>query len=219
MNEERSGVPDLIREEFEKRQQDSTLVERIPKQQEDYGIGQWVYERKAVEDAVNSIIEGRYNNQLFVLSKYAKYSVVILEGDLHREVHRRQVPANFITATMVGTFLKRSPEGLQGYISIIPTLDKYQTAAALYFCWRRISTGDLTRLPRLEPIKWTDGDRAKSLVTALPGIADINYEKLLSHFKTPLKLFNATIEEIIEVKGVGETMANNIHKILNFEHK
>ena len=67
-------------------------------------------------------------------------------------------------------------------------------------------------------ISYQRGTRKKSLrteLTDIPGVGEGTAKVLLKHFKSVTKLKQATREQILEVDGVGPTLADAIHAFLS----
>lgn len=62
-------------------------------------------------------------------------------------------------------------------------------------------------------------DVQESIACLLPGIGVKTGESLLKRFKTLKNLFNAGIDELMEVDGVGKKTAEEIHKTFNKEYE
>lgn len=58
------------------------------------------------------------------------------------------------------------------------------------------------------------GDSQRILIEALPGISGILADRLLKHFRKPINIFNATMEQLMEVEGIGEKKAKRIIEVL-----
>lgn len=48
----------------------------------------------------------------------------------------------------------------------------------------------------------------------LPGIAVVGAQKLADRFPSPMNLYQASVEEIMEIKGMGKVVSQGIHNFL-----
>lgn len=52
------------------------------------------------------------------------------------------------------------------------------------------------------------------IISSLPNVGEVTAIKMLAHFGSVRKIFNATTEELKEVDGIGSTIANKIDEVL-----
>ncbi|MGC9061103.1 MAG: helix-hairpin-helix domain-containing protein, partial [Thermoplasmata archaeon] len=55
------------------------------------------------------------------------------------------------------------------------------------------------------------------LVAGLPEVSTITTRRLLEHFRIPRRIFNASMEELTQVRGLGAVKAKEIFEVLNTE--
>ena len=77
-----------------------------------------------------------------------------------------------------------------------------------------------------QPIKLRAGKSAmilseqqRYIAEGLPNISAKLAQRLLSHFKTVRAIFTATEKELVQVSGVGKTIAKAIRKAIDEEYK
>lgn len=176
----------------------------------DYLIGENIcIERKSVKDFVDSLIDKRIFEQLRNLKSEFKKPILIVEGgeDIYSA---RMVHANAIRGLIASI-------ALEFQIPIIFSRDQKDTADYLITMLKRESS---TPKPLLKiNKKILTSDIQDSIVGNLPGVGVKVGKKLLSHFKTIKKMFNASVEELIEVNGVGKKGAEKIFEIANKKYK
>jgi len=165
-------------------------------------------ERKTAKDFVDSIIDGRLFEQVAELKKAYERPVLIIEGfDLysHRAVHPNAIRGAI--ASLV----------VDWNIPVVFTRDAEETAAFLKAMARReheAGRAPAIRVPKGESLE----EQQELLVSALPGINLTLARRLLKKFKSPLRVFNATLTELMEVEGIGEKKAREIKKVLEEEY-
>ena len=172
----------------------------------DYIIGDGVVvERKDATDFVNSIFEGRLFEQLAKMSiEYERFAVLI-EGDIY------------------STRSAITPEALDGALSYISLL----SGASLMFSpslshtpriLHRMATHVVHGLGYDIPLRAKKPKEparlAQFIVEGLPGVGPTTAGKLLDHFGSAGAVFRASVTELVEVKGVGEKMAQAIVEAL-----
>jgi len=58
-------------------------------------------------------------------------------------------------------------------------------------------------------------DYALMVVESLPGVSAVKARALLRHFKTLRRLFNASVEELASVEGIGPVTAKKVWELAN----
>lgn len=213
----RSKVPDYLKEmgvEFKTKQMD---------------VGDYVIiteaataatERKSAVDYLRSLQDGRLNNQLYKMSTNFDYSLMAIEGDLLMAAEETDLHINAVFSSLAGTLLRRSPDGKQGVISVVPTMSQMGTAKLVYYLNKKMeSNHGLVRLPHLMRIKVNENERATSMLSCCPKVGDVRSRDILKDHKSLINVANASIKELTITKGVGKTIAENIHKVFNREYE
>ena len=166
-------------------------------------------ERKTMDDFLNSIKDGRLFGQLTELNRNFESPILILEGD--------------------GLFLrsKMHPNAIRGAIAsiitdykipILPSTGIEETAAQMFWIAKREQEEKKKQIIiRRNKKNETAREKQAYILAGLPGVSTVTADRLLRHFGSPLKVFNASVEDLIEVEGVGEKTANIIKSILESE--
>src|SRR6201982_686385 len=173
--------------------------------------GQIVFERKRADDFAASLIDGRLFSQAARLVKQPLRSAIILEGNLEdwtRLGGRREA--------LQGALLTLS---LIFDLPVVRSVDPRETARLLVYASRQFS-----RLHRAEPA-YTHVVKAKRLKTrrlrllqSLPGVGPDRARGLLEHFGDIRACLLATVDQMIEVPGVGQKTAEAICEVLGSKH-
>ncbi|MEM1902860.1 MAG: ERCC4 domain-containing protein [Pyrobaculum sp.] len=166
----------------------------------DYSAGGFIFERKSVSDFVNSIIDGRLFSQLERLRISEMRPVVIIEGDLWRELQHRDVSPNAVLGAQLAIYTMG--------VCIIHTADPIHTGSLLCIAAKRGRGGVKTpTVKKSRDIKTLQ----ISLLASLPGVGPRRAEELLKKYGTPLNaILNYKTWEIDEkrhrvIKRVLET--------------
>lgn len=167
----------------------------------DYLLGNGVaVERKAAQDFVISLMEGRLFDQLARMAIEHERAVILVEGDI------------YATRSAI------TPEALDGALSYISLLSGAslihspslaRTPYLLHRMALHIQHGLGYEIP-LRCNKPKGPAAAQYLLEGLPGVGPKLAKVLLSHFETPRAVFAATREELLQVKGVGPKSADAI---------
>ncbi len=165
-------------------------------------------ERKTVNDFMNSVFSGRVFEQVYRLREAYGKPILILEGEVEEELTKRNNPRSFW-----GALLK-----LQSDMSIpvlsTPTL--FNTANLLYTLANRIQRKKQDRISiQHKPRLITKKELQVYIVASLPSIGSELAERLLKHFGSVRKTFQADISDLMKVEGVGKIKARKIKDILD----
>lgn len=172
------------------------------------GVGDYILssrvavELKKTDDFVSSIIDGRLLEQLRPLKNYER-PLIIIQGtdDLYsvRNVHPNAIRGMLATIA------------ISYGIPIVYTKDERDSAELLFHIAKR-EQEELKKdfAPHADRKPATLREQQEYLVTALPNVGPALARQLLSHFKSIKAIANATHEELQQVDGVGEKIANGI---------
>jgi DNA excision repair protein ERCC-4 len=174
--------------------------------------GQIVFERKRADDFAASLIDGRLFSQAARLVKQPLRSACILEGN--REdwarlgVRREALQGALISLSLIFD------------LPVFRSLDPRETAQLLVYASRQFS-----RLHRAEPA-YAHVVKAKRLKTrrlrllqSLPGMGPDRARGLLEHFGGVRACLLATVDQMIDVPGIGPKTAEAICEVLGSTHQ
>ncbi|MBC8741873.1 hypothetical protein F6X40_35585 [Paraburkholderia sp. UCT31] len=164
-------------------------------------------ERKSATDFVLSIFDQRLFQQVARLKQEFARPIFVVEGDVFKT--RSQI----------------SPQSLQGAISYLVavegvTLLTYdspaQTAALIATMARHLQDGLGYEVPTRAAKPKLGPDTAQFLLEGLPGCGPKTAKTLVSTFGSPLAAFNASVEELCKVPGVGKKTAERFRDALTW---
>jgi ERCC4-type nuclease len=172
--------------------------------------GQIVFERKRADDFAASLIDGRLFSQAARLVKQPLRSAYILEGNTQDwtrlGVRREALQGALITLSLIFD------------LPVFRSVDSGETARLLVYASRQFS-----RLHRAEPA-YAHVVKAKRLKTrrlrllqSLPGVGPDRARNLLEHFGGVRACLLATVEQLIEVQGIGPKTAQAIKDVVGSE--
>jgi ERCC4-type nuclease len=162
----------------------------------------FVVERKTLLDFAQSLIDGRLFSQAARLATLAQRGVIVLEGAIGQlqasRMSRESLQGALITMSVF--------HGL----AILRAQNAAETARLLVYLAqqaRRYANGVVPR-PGYRPKR----RRARQLyvLQGLPGVGPERAERLLERFGSVERVTCATVEELTDVPGIGETTAENI---------
>lgn len=167
-------------------------------------------ERKTGRDLADSILDGRLFDQLGALRSSFSRPILMIEGkdmDGGRNIST-QALEGALTSILVDFG-----------VPVIRTKDARGTATLLLQIAQRERK---ERPPTPSRHKRPGPDiqsRMHHLVEGLPNISATFSRRLLAHFGSIRAIMNATIEQLMEVKGVGKARAVSIYDLVNHEYQ
>ena len=171
---------------------------------------QCAVEFKTVEDFVNSIIDGRFTEQLKELKKNFSKPLVIVQGeqDIYsvRKIHPNAIRGMLATITV-------------GFgIPIIQTKNAEETASLLAIIAKREQdTARDFSMHAKKPL--TIAEQQEYIVASFPNLGLKTSQQLLRHFTSIENMAKASISELQAVEGVGKITAERIKAILTEKYK
>lgn len=172
---------------------------------EDVGV-----EYKTKTDFVDSILDGRLIGQLKDLKYNFKRPILILEGDEDlfslRNIHPNAIRGMLATISV-------------SYgIPIINTRTAGDTAEMLItIAKREQEKGEKYFTPHVSKRTSSLKDEQLYFVSALPNIGLKLAKGLLEEFKTPVKIVNASLDELKKVEKIGEEKAKKLREVFDKE--
>ena len=183
----------------------------------DYIIGKVCIERKEINDYVGSLISGRLHTQLYHMSYHYPISILLIEGYIDEVLMYRKIKKEQYISSLTGTLYKRAPDGAQGVINLVMLSSPYDTALFLKYLHEKVEN-DEPRLPRFAKRKAeSDKDAAIRVLAMLPGISEVRAERMLEHFGSLYRIFNANVNDLTQVEGIGKKTAEKIYNLIRFE--
>jgi Fanconi anemia group M protein len=163
-------------------------------------------ERKEVDDFLQSIIDGRLFSQALALKRAYLRPILLIEGeDLFTARQISQTAIYGALASVVSDF----------NIPIFFTKDEKETALFLATISKQeIKEGRVAKV-RGEKGAMSMRERQQFIIEGLPNVSATLAQRLLSHFGSIGTIFNASTEQLCEVKGVGKKTAEEIRKIVD----
>jgi ERCC4-type nuclease len=161
--------------------------------------------KKTVPEFVRSICEKKLFQQLGAMKDNFERPVLIIEG--------RDSPYGGLQPDIIRGTLATIAVDME--IPIIWTRDMADTAGVVYCIARREQFEENRQVLMIsKKAPETLKEKQEYLVSSLPDVSKVRAKAFLKHFKTPKKLFSASVKELQEVKGVGKKTAENIKKVI-----
>lgn len=178
-------------------------LERLPRG--DYAMGDRILvERKTARDFVDTLINRDLLGQAKALADAVPRPVMVIEGgDIYAQ---RDMNPNAIRGVLAALAIDMG-------ITLLFTKDEQDTARMLFVIAKREEGERGER--KVHPHKSFSSAKEEQeyIVSAFPEIGLKNARLLLAHFGTIQGIANATLEELVAVKGIGEKTGTKIFEI------
>ncbi len=166
-------------------------------------------ERKRIDDFIESIIDKRIFEQASRLKKAYEKPIIIVEGSKHS----RNFNPNALRGAIVSLIVDFG-------IPVIFSDGEEETASIIALLAKREQEEEKREIQiRGEKKIMSTREMQEFIVASLPYVNTVLARRLLERFKTVEKVFTASKEELLEVKGIGIKIADEIRKILTAEYK
>lgn len=168
-----------------------------------------VVERKTRSDFEGSIIDGRLFQQLKRLKEEYHSPIIIVEGKSpEKRINKKALLgaySSILTDFNCGLFFTRN---LESTAEVIYSIAHHEQIAK-------------KREVRIAPSKKgrTMREKQRAIVEMLPLVGPKMAEKLLKHFGSIKKLFNAKEEKLLKMDGMGKIGAKTIKNVIEGEYE
>ena len=202
--EKKSGIPDLLRAV-------GVNIELKNLPIGDYIVApETIVERKSIQDFISSVFDGRLFDQCNRLKAHFEHPIILMEGNADQIEDLTENPLVFYGAI--------SSVVLDFKIPIIPTPSASHSAKLLIaMCTRQ----ENKKGPFLKKIKKSDDLQKQqlSVLCSLPGVGEKLATRMLEKFGSPTNTLKASYTELSKIKGMGDSRALRIRKMLDAENK
>ncbi|MEM4168828.1 MAG: ERCC4 domain-containing protein, partial [Thermoproteota archaeon] len=174
----------------------------------DYVLSERVcVERKTVNDFTSSIIDSRLFQQAKLLADSYEIPIFLIEG---KDVY---APSSSIRPSAIRGAIAALIAGYK--IVLLWSRDARESAELIYAIALREQKELKKHLQvRGEKKPETIADQQVFLLSGLPLVERTTAIKLLKYFKTPLRVFNASEQDLQQVEGIGGVKARRIREVL-----
>lgn len=168
-------------------------------------------ERKTVPDFIASIMDGRLFRQLHELKEEFDVPVLVIEGE--SLFSSEGIHPNALRGALASVIID-----IGAYV--VWTRNASETAEMLFAIAKReqIKEGGSITVRGKRKFR-SENQMQEFLLSGLPKISTAKAKALLKHFGTPLRVLSASEEELMQVKGVGKTLAKSIRLLLDKKYE
>jgi Fanconi anemia group M protein len=171
----------------------------------DYAIGERILiERKTARDFVDTLINRDLLGQIKAMAEAVPRPVIIIEGgDLYTQ---RDIHPNAIRGVLAALALDMG-------VSLLFTKDEQDTAQMLFVLAKREESARGEHKVHPHKSHRSLRDEQEYIISAFPEIGLKNARLLLAHFGSVQAITNATLEELLAIKGIGEKTGQKIYDL------
>ena len=171
----------------------------------DYAVGDRILvERKTARDFVDTLINRDLLGQLREIADAVPRPVLIIEGgDLYTQ---RDIHPNAIRGVLAAVTVDLG-------ISLIYTKDEQDTAQMLFVIAKREESERGERKVHPHKSYHSRKEEQEYVISSFPEIGMKNARLLLAHFGSVQAIVNASLEELVAVRGIGEKTAQKIYEL------
>jgi len=176
----------------------------------DYVVGHYIIERKTFSDLAEALITGRIFDQLKGLSSTEYTPLIVIEGS------ETEFTGRISQTALRGLLLSIM---LDFRIPVFITKNEDETAKLILHIADKALKEKSKKPPiRLERKPLSIAELQKYIVAGLPDVDTVLADRLLRKFKTIEKVFTASVDELMTIKGIGEKIAKKIREIITKEY-
>jgi ERCC4-type nuclease len=175
-------------------------------------------ERKEIGDYLRSMNDGRRDEQLYNMSYGFPLSYIVIIGSPSRAIRGTRMTMNAYVSSLVGSSLKRAPDGIGGQVVSVNLESDEAFVLFLKYLDGKVKEGSYARVPVMQKRAWKPEELLIYVVSSLPGIGAKTANNLLTHFGSVRGVMNASKEQLMEVDGVGTKKAEEIHGVLTMSY-
>ncbi len=170
-------------------------------------------EKKTCSDFLQSITDQRIFRQMAEISDSFERPLLLLEGNPDMLFVERQIHPNTVRGVM-------SSIAIDYKIPVIWTANSKETAEMIYWIAKREQDHEKRGIQiRAKTRTETTEDHQEFIVAGLPAVSNVLSRRLLEHFGSVKKIFNAKQKKLMNVEGIGEEKAKRIWELLNAEYR
>jgi Fanconi anemia group M protein len=167
----------------------------------DYAIGDRILvERKTSRDFVETLITRDLLGQVKAMAEAVPRPVMIIEGG---DLYTRDIHPNAIKGVLAALAIDMG-------VSLLFTRDEQDTAQMLFILAKREVSARGERKVHPHKSQRSLREEQEYIISAFPDIGLKNARLLLAHFGSVQSITNATLSELLAIKGIGEKTAQKI---------
>ena len=186
----------------------------------DYVFSDMAFECKSAVDFLQSVINKRLWNQIDNMDRHYEHSFVIIHGSLkdvlqYNKFVKMDIPQNLLINKFYGGIGKIS-------------LDT--DCSVMWFENEKLAAKIILTLCKMRPIdrkvispsllkRFTTEDLRVNLLCSIKGVSESKAKKLMAAYGSIMEIGEAPIGEMTNIEGLGLSVAERIHNVLNSENK
>lgn len=218
-----SKLVSLVENKLKK--QVSLSVERKWLEIGDYVINDICFEAKSVIDFINSVQNKRIWNQIDNMDRHYKNNFVIIYGDLKQGIKQILEKSNTKTSPQIRAIMYENK-----FMSAIGRISLDTDTQVMWVKDEVVASNIIVTIAKMQKYqrdiiqpqlikRITTDDLRLDVLTCIKGISIKKAKLLIKRFGSIMEIGEQTVEEIQQIEGIGETLAQRILQTLNSERE
>lgn len=218
-----SKLVSLVEDKLKK--QVSLSVERKWLEIGDYVINDICFEAKSVIDFINSVQNKRIWNQIDNMDRHYKNNFVIIYGDLKQGIKQILEKSNTKTSPQIRAIMYENK-----FMSAIGRISLDTDTQVMWVKDEVVASNIIVTIAKMQKYqrdiiqpqlikRITTDDLRLDVLTCIKGISIKKAKLLIKRFGSIMEIGEQTVEEIQQIEGIGETLAQRILQTLNSERE
>jgi len=178
----------------------------------DYIVGPFCIERKTIADYYASLLDGSLNEQLWKMSHYYDYSFLAVIGVPSVEMIDKSFSRKVFISSLIGSCTKVSIDGRQGQILLLQFETEEDFCLFIKLLHNRSGESFIRSPATFKKQKFSKEDISIGMLSMIEGVGEKKAKLIMNKFGSLISVCIATLDEIMEIKGIGINIAKNIHE-------
>jgi ERCC4-type nuclease len=178
------------------------------------------FSSKSAEDYLGSIVNDHLSSEIYQISVNYDRAILIVHGSIesaliYRKL-RRQIYANYLA----GCVVRESDIGKQAPVSVLNFHSIFDAVQFMATVHNLITNDDILREPTAVKVKFSEEKKRLLAVQYMlkpAGVGPKRAKIIKEKFKTIKGITEATPEQLMEIDGIGKTIATAIHELVSGE--
>lgn len=171
-------------------------------------------ERKEAADYFASKQSGHLDKQLYEYSTNFSLSYLVIIGNPIDVMIEQNLSPKVFVSSLIGSSLKRSPEGQQGQIVTVQLLSDEDFLLFIETLHSKIAIGNFTRLPRFEKATAQNEDIQIANLCTFPNVGPVRAQAILNKYSLEEAYSKLKNNQSLEVKKITPKIEETMKSIL-----
>lgn len=175
---------------------------------------------KSAEDYLGSIVNDHLHSELYNISANYDRAILIVHGSIEKALWYRKLKRQIYANYLAGCVIRESDTGKQAPVSVVNFQSIYDAVQFMKTVHDLITNDDILREPTALKVKFSEEKQRLLAVQYMlkpAGVGPKRAKDIKDKFKTIKGITEATVEQLMEVPGIGNKIAEEIYQLVNKE--